>query len=65
MTPDQILMDHMQTLDDLEQIALRIKSERDEALNLLRESLLYSATGQHGHFKTRVREFLKRTKRGA
>lgn len=53
------------TMYALEQTALRIKCERDEAVKLLQESLLYSATGQHGHFKSRVREFLERANRGA
>lgn len=44
---------------------LHIKTERDEAVKLLQESLLYSATGSCGPFKSRVREFLERTKRGA
>lgn len=44
----------------LEETALRIKAERDEALALLRESLLYSAAGEQGSFKTRAREFLAR-----
>jgi hypothetical protein len=49
-----------ETLDALEVTALRVKSERDEAIELLRESLLYSATGNRGAFKTRVRDFLAR-----
>jgi hypothetical protein len=53
------------TLDDLEETALRVKAERDEAVKLLQESLLYSATGSSGPFKSRVREFLERNKRGS
>lgn len=48
------------TQASLEETALRIKEQRDEAVQLLRESLLYSATGEHGHFKTRVKSFLAR-----
>lgn len=43
-------------------LAVRLKAERDEAICLLRESLMYSATGEQGAFKTRVREFLARLK---
>jgi hypothetical protein len=60
MTPDRILIEHMQTLGDLEEVALRIKSERDEAVNLLGELLLYHTIGDKGAFKTRVRAFLAR-----
>jgi hypothetical protein len=37
---------------------LRVKSERDDAVRLLKEGLLYSHIGQHGSYKSRVREFL-------
>lgn len=49
--------------DSLSETALRIKGERDEAVKLLSESLLYSATGDKGHFKTRVREFLAKVRK--
>ena len=48
------------TMQALEQTALRVKAERDEAIRLLREALLYSAAGKEGPFKTRIREFLAR-----
>jgi hypothetical protein len=38
--------------------AIRIKEERDDAVRLLKEGLLYSHIGQHGSYKSRVREFL-------
>ena len=44
----------------LSETALRIKAQRDEAIELLRESLIYSYTGDSGPFKTKVRMFLAR-----
>ena len=55
---DQALLDHMAVLDQLELTALKIKHERDEAVRLLRECLTYSSIGEHGMFKTKVRDFL-------
>jgi hypothetical protein len=52
-----------ETHASLSETALRIKDERDEAVKLLSESLLYSYMGQNGHFKTRVREFLTKVRK--
>lgn len=49
-----------ETMKGLVTTALRVKDERDEAVRLLKEGLLYSHIGQHGSFKCRVREFLIR-----
>lgn len=49
-----------ETMRDLANTALRVKEERDEAVRLLKEGLLYSHIGQHGSFKSKVREFLIR-----
>lgn len=46
-------------LQALEEVALRVKSERDRALQLLREGMRYRETGPQGPFKTKVREFLQ------
>lgn len=55
----------MSTLDDLEEVSLKVKAQRDEAVNLLRESLMYSATGSQGPFKSRVKQFLDGLKNGS
>lgn len=47
------------TMVELESAALRVKAERDRALQLLREVLCYSQLGREGDYKTRVREFLE------
>lgn len=49
-----------EAVDDLLANAMRVKAERDEAVRLLKESLLYSHIGTEGPFKSRVREFLAR-----
>jgi hypothetical protein len=46
-----------ETQSSLSETALRIKDQRDEAVALLRESLIWWK-GDKGHFRTRVREFL-------
>ena len=58
MTTEQLLVNHMAALDQLEIAALRVKQERDEAVRLLQECLTYSSIGEHGMFKTKVRDFL-------
>lgn len=55
----------MSTLNDLEDVAVKVKAQRDEAVQLLRESLMYSATGSQGPFKTRVKQFLESLKNGS
>lgn len=47
-----------ETMDSLEATALRVKAERDEAVRLLKEALIYSHIGANGPFKTTVRQFL-------
>lgn len=59
----QAFRDLVDTHDSLSETALRIKDERDEAVALLSESLLYSATGSQGPFKSRVREFLAKVRK--
>ena len=53
MTPEQIFANHLAALDQLEEVALQIKDQRDEAVRLLRESLNYFDAA-------RVTEFLER-----
>jgi len=48
-----------QTMADLTETALRVKAERDEAVKLLKEALLYSHIGADGVFKSKVRAFLE------
>jgi hypothetical protein len=55
---DDTITEHQQGLASLAETALRVKAERDEAIALLRESLIYSFAGKEGPFKTRVKEFL-------
>lgn len=53
-------LDLMRTLDELSATALRIKAERDEALQLLRRALQVREAGVHGPLKSDVRAFLQR-----
>jgi hypothetical protein len=55
---DDTITEHQQGLASLAETALRVKAERDAAISLLRESLIYSFTGHSGPFKSRVKEFL-------
>jgi hypothetical protein len=47
-----------ETMRGLANTAIRIKDERDEAVRLLKEALLYSHIGANGPFKSTVRKFL-------
>lgn len=47
-----------EAMDTLAVTAMRVKAERDEAVKLLKEALLYSHIGADGPFKTTVRKFL-------
>jgi hypothetical protein len=49
-----------ETMRDLANTAMRVKEERDEAVRLLKEGLLYQHIGAYGSYKSRVREFLIR-----
>jgi hypothetical protein len=49
-----------ETMRGLANTAIRIKDERDEAVRMLKEALLYSHIGQEGPFKSKVRMFLIR-----
>ena len=49
-----------ETMRGLANTALRVKEERDDAVRLLKEALLYSHIGAEGPFKSKVREFLIR-----
>lgn len=46
------------TMACLRDTALRVKSERDQAMKLLREVLHLETLGSQGPYKTKVREFL-------
>lgn len=63
MSVTQAFRDLADTHSDLSEVALRLKDERDEAVKLLSESLIYSSTGNDGPFKTRVREFLAKVRK--
>jgi hypothetical protein len=54
--------DLMEELANLRATALKVKAERDYAIELLRISLMYSFTGGSGDFKDRVRAFLETLK---
>jgi hypothetical protein len=58
MSLDEAIAEHHSELCRLAETALKVKAERDEAIALLRESLIYSFAGKEGPFKTRVKEFL-------
>lgn len=60
MSVAQSFRDLIDTHASLSETALKVKDQRDEAIELLRESLIYSATGNSGAFKTKVRLFLAR-----
>ena len=47
-----------ETMRGLANTALRVKEERDDAVRLLKEALLYSHIGAEGPFKSKVRAFL-------
>ena len=49
-----------ETMRGLANTALRVKEERDDAVRLLKEALLYSHIGAEGPFKSKVRMFLIR-----
>jgi hypothetical protein len=51
-----------QTMAELRAVALKVKAERDMAVKLLSEAMIYSAAGERGDFKTRVRNFLETLK---
>lgn len=48
---------------ELAETALRVKAERDEAIELLKRTLLLREMGQYGEHKDSIRQFLRRVVR--
>ena len=58
MTPEEIVLEHMASIERLDETVTQLKANHDRATELLRECMTYSSIGEHGMFKTKVRDFL-------